>query len=62
MLKFSVAHQSASWTHNRLVNKVTGTLGPAMPRCDKHARFNLGSIERLEEKWFWPVCDTTKTT
>lgn len=25
-------------------------------------RFNLGSIKRLEEKWFWSVGDTTKTT
>jgi hypothetical protein len=25
-------------------------------------RFKLGSIMRLEERWFWSVCDTTKTT
>ena len=25
-------------------------------------RFKLGSIERFEEKWFWSLCDTTKTT
>jgi len=25
-------------------------------------RFRLGSIERFEEKWFWSLFDTTKTT
>jgi hypothetical protein len=25
-------------------------------------RFKLGSTKRLEEKWSWSLCDTTKTT
>jgi hypothetical protein len=27
-----------------------------------NTRFKLGSFKRFEEKWFWSLCDTTKTT
>ena len=48
------AHGRAGWEH--------GDRSAMRPMIKDTVRFKLGSIERFEEKWFWFLCDTTKTT
>ena len=58
-----LAYATGTVNHQALLlRNENRTEGFGVTKLPQTFRFNLGSIKRLEEKWFWSVCDTTKTT